>query len=67
VPPLPLGGNGKSTEEGHMTSSGEGGLPVAEIDTLAHVRESARGCNYAPVRYADYFSGRPDANDTDGA
>jgi hypothetical protein len=48
-----------------MTSSGEGGLPVAEIDTLAHVRESARGCNYAPVRYADYFSGRPDANDTD--
>jgi isopenicillin N synthase-like dioxygenase len=36
-----------------------------EISTLARFRESAASSKYAPVRYADYFSGRLDANYTD--
>jgi isopenicillin N synthase-like dioxygenase len=36
-----------------------------EISTLAHFREGAGGRKYAPVRYADYFNGRLDANYTD--
>lgn len=36
-----------------------------EIGALAHFRESAGRRKYAPVRYADYFSGRLDANYTD--
>ena len=34
-------------------------------EALAHFREGAGGCKYAPVRYADYFNGRLDANYTD--
>jgi isopenicillin N synthase-like dioxygenase len=33
-----------------------------EIRTLAHFEEAAGNGKYAPVRYADYFSGRLDAN-----
>ena len=36
-----------------------------EISTLAHFRAGAGDSKYAPVRYADYFSGRLDANYTD--
>jgi isopenicillin N synthase-like dioxygenase len=36
-----------------------------EISTLVHFREGAGGRKYAPVRYADYFNGRLDANYTD--
>jgi isopenicillin N synthase-like dioxygenase len=38
-----------------------------QISTLPHFQEGAGRSKYAPVRYADYFSGRLDANYTDRA
>jgi len=38
-----------------------------EISTLTHFRESAGKSKYQPVRYADYFNGRLDANYQDRA